>query len=173
MLLEDWHCESPGQNSLNGSMTSLLWASVYQSGCVRIHCNDRPNSSGFKKKTCIFTQAAHPRWGTILINCVALLTDITSGQQSHSHLEHCWSPLQEKTRALWYLKAVTRCSGSERTSTIFAHDFLKNLFTFYWRIIVLQNFAVFCQISTWISHRYTYIPSLLNLPPISLPIPPL
>ena len=23
-----------------------------------------------------------------------------------------------------------------------------------------------CQISTWISHRYTYIPSLLNLPPI-------
>ena len=126
-----------------------------------------------RKKTCIFTQAAHPRWGTILINCVALLTDITSGQQSHSHLEHCWSPLQEKTRALWYFKAVTRCSGSERTSTIFAHHFLKNLFTFYWRIIVLQNFAVFCQISTWISHRYTYIPSLLNLPPISLPIPPL
>ena len=25
--------------------------------------------------------------------------------------------------------------------------------------------------SPWISHRYTYIPSLLNFPPISLPIP--
>ena len=46
------------------------------------------------------------------------------------------------------------------------------LFSFYllfsWRIIVLQNF-VFCQISTWISHKYTYISSLLNLPLISLP----
>ena len=46
-----------------------------------------------------------------------------------------------------------------------------NLF-FYWRIIALQNF-VFCQNSTWISHRYTYIPSLLNLLPISSPIQPL
>ena len=44
---------------------------------------------------------------------------------------------------------------------------------FYWRIIALQNFTVFCQISTWISHRYTYISSLLKLPPISLSIPPL
>ena len=46
------------------------------------------------------------------------------------------------------------------------HAFFK---FFYWRIIVLQNFVVFCQTSTWISHRYTYIPSLLKLPPISLP----
>ena len=39
--------------------------------------------------------------------------------------------------------------------------------------MAFQNFVVFCQTSTWIKHRYTYIPSLLNLPPISLPIPPL
>ena len=44
---------------------------------------------------------------------------------------------------------------------------------FYWRIIALQNFVIFCQTSTWISHKYTYIPSLLNLPPISRSIPPL
>ena len=50
-------------------------------------------------------------------------------------------------------------------------SFLKILF--YWRIIALQNFVAFCQASTWISHRYTYIPSLLNPPPISHPIPPL
>ena len=31
----------------------------------------------------------------------------------------------------------------------------------------------FFHISTWISHRYTYFPSLLNLPPTSSPIPPL
>ena len=42
---------------------------------------------------------------------------------------------------------------------------------FYWRIIALQSFVVFCQISTWISHRYTYIPSPLKLPLVSLPIP--
>ena len=44
-------------------------------------------------------------------------------------------------------------------------------FFFFWRIIALQNFVVFCQPSTWISHRYTHVPSLLNCPPISLPIP--
>ena len=27
-----------------------------------------------------------------------------------------------------------------------------------WRIIGFWNFVVFCQTSTWISHRYTYIP---------------
>ena len=40
--------------------------------------------------------------------------------------------------------------------------FLINLF-FYWRIIALQNFAVFCQTSTLISHRYAY--PLLFEPP--------
>ena len=34
-----------------------------------------------------------------------------------------------------------------------------------WRIIALQNFVYFCQTSTRISHRYTQVPSLLNLPP--------
>ena len=53
---------------------------------------------------------------------------------------------------------------------LWCYNFL-NLF-FYWRVITLQNFGVFCQTSTWISHGYTYIPSLLNLPPISLPILP-
>ena len=46
--------------------------------------------------------------------------------------------------------------------------FLISLF-FNWRIIALQNFVVFCQTSTWISHRY--ILSLLNLPSTSLAIP--
>ena len=46
-------------------------------------------------------------------------------------------------------------------------------FKFFWRIIALQNFVVFCQTSSWIYHRYTCIPSLLNIPPISCPISPL
>ena len=36
-----------------------------------------------------------------------------------------------------------------------------NLF-FNWRIIALKNFVVFCQISTWISHRCAHVPSLLK-----------
>ena len=47
------------------------------------------------------------------------------------------------------------------------HLFKINLF-FYWRIIVLQNFVVFCQTSTWISHKYTYIPLPFE-PPSHLP----
>ena len=50
------------------------------------------------------------------------------------------------------------------------HCFLSNLFV-YWSIIALQNFVVFCQTSTWSSHGCTYLPTLLNLPPTSLPIP--
>ena len=70
------------------------------------------------------------------------------------------------------------CKASLYNQFAFLHFFFLgmiffNLFIFYWRITALQNFAVFCQTSTWISHRYTYIPSVLNLPPISLPIPPL
>ena len=46
---------------------------------------------------------------------------------------------------------------------------LLKMYLFYWRIIALQNFAIFCQTSTWISHRYTYIPFLLNLSPHPTP----
>ena len=41
-------------------------------------------------------------------------------------------------------------------------------FFFNWRIIAVQNF-VLCHTSTWISHGYTYIPSLWNLPSVSIP----
>ena len=50
----------------------------------------------------------------------------------------------------------TRCHDP---SFLNVEDFY--IYIFNWRITVLQNF-VFCQTSTWISHRYTYIPSLLN-----------
>ena len=49
-------------------------------------------------------------------------------------------------------------------------NLFKKLFTFNWRIIALQYCVGFCHISAWISHRYTYVPSLLKtslcLPPI-------
>ena len=45
--------------------------------------------------------------------------------------------------------------------------FFFNLFIFNWRIIALQYCVGFCHPSTWISHRYIYVPSLLNLPATS------
>ena len=43
---------------------------------------------------------------------------------------------------------------------------------FNWWIIALQNSVVFCYTSARISHKYTYVPSLPHLPPISLPTSP-
>ena len=47
-----------------------------------------------------------------------------------------------------------------------------NLFIFSWKIIALPYCVGFRHTSTWISHRYTYVPSLLNLPPTSHPCHP-
>ena len=44
---------------------------------------------------------------------------------------------------------------------------------FNWRITAWQYCIGFCHTSTWISHRYKYVPSLLKLPLISHPILPL
>ena len=42
-------------------------------------------------------------------------------------------------------------------------------YTFNWRTIVLQRGVGFCYTTTWVSHRYTQAPSLVSLPPTSLP----
>ena len=41
-------------------------------------------------------------------------------------------------------------------------------FIFHWRIIALQCSVCFCYATTWISHRYKCVPSLLNLAPTPL-----
>ena len=43
---------------------------------------------------------------------------------------------------------------------------------FNWRIIALKCYIGFCHTSTCISHRYTHVPSPLNVPPLSNLIPP-
>ena len=56
---------------------------------------------------------------------------------------------------------------------VFSFENLQRFFSlfksFNWRIIALQYIVSFCHTKTWIS--YTYGTSLLNLPPISYPIP--
>ena len=46
-------------------------------------------------------------------------------------------------------------------------------FFFNWRIIALQYYVGFCHLSTWIRHRWTYVPSVLNLCLTSHSTPPL
>ena len=46
-------------------------------------------------------------------------------------------------------------------------------FIFSWMIIAVQHWVGFCNTSTWISRRYAYVPSLLNLPRTSRSSPPL
>ena len=42
---------------------------------------------------------------------------------------------------------------------------------FNWRKIALQCFVGFCHTTMWISHKYTYVPCLLNLLPHTSPHP--
>ena len=62
----------------------------------------------------------------------------------------------------WVAMPSSRGSSQLRDQTCISLSFL------HW-----QTCSVFCHTSTWISHWYTYVPSLLNWPPTSCPFPPL
>ena len=51
-------------------------------------------------------------------------------------------------------------------------DFVQPFFFNFLLIFALHYYIGFCHSSTWVSHRHTYVPSLLNLPPISHPSHP-
>ena len=85
-----------------------------------------------------------------------------------SYFESWYQP--ERYNRLYFKVIESKQWGCFSSYSWFIRDFLKKIFN--WKIIALQNFVVFCHTSTWISHRYTHVPSLLNLSPFSLPIPP-
>ena len=66
--------------------------------------------------------------------------------------------------------------GSFSTYTIFSKGwlgvflFFYILFIFNWKIITLQYCVGLYHTLTGAGHRYTYVPSLFNLPPTSHPI---
>ena len=90
----------------------------------------------------------------------------TTKPSSHSQRAHApqWKILHDAT-----MNPLATTKMGRKWISFFSF-FLINFF-FNWRINALQNFVVFCQTSKGISHRHTYVPSLLNLFPTSLPIP--
>ena len=106
-------------------------------------------------------------WGVWSLSKVSGKKDVCPCVPSHHHII-------EKLFVNIIFKTISLCCIYTHTQFpwLFFSLFLIYLF-FYRRIIALQNFVVFCQTWTWISHRNVYIPSVLKPPPISLPIPPL
>jgi len=68
-----------------------------------------------------------------------------------------------------YIVIASTCGAWECLLSLF---FFQIYLFFNLRIIALRNFVVLCQTSAWTRHRYTYVPSLWNLPPVSFPITP-
>ena len=117
------------------------------------------------------------------VGCHALLQEIFPTQGSNPGLPHCRRILYCLSHQGWFsisvhyemitpislVPSVTipRCCNIWLYSPCFTFyprfmtpnwKFVTSFFFFNWRIIALQNFVGFCQISTWISRRYTYVP---------------
>ena len=82
-------------------------------------------------------------------------------------------PLGGGQRSLTWSGRQHSVGKAFRTPGIWTFCSTKAFFFLNWRIIALQYCVGFYLTSTWISHRFTYVPSHLNIPPISHPIPPL
>ena len=83
------------------------------------------------------------------------------------------SNIRKNGRVRCILNPLTSLLAGNRDTCYFSLSlFFLLTYFFYWRIIALQNFAVFCQTSKWISYRYTYIPCLLKLSPSPSPSHP-
>ena len=80
-----------------------------------------------------------------------------------------WSPFIRIYRKI-HLINPTNISGTAIWYIVF---FFTLAFFSNWRIIALHYFVGFCHISTWISHKYAYVPCPLLLDSLShLPLHP-
>ena len=86
-------------------------------------------------------------------------------RKGHSHKDSCILP---------NLSSLGLPLGSFSTYAIFSKGwlgvFFYILFIFNWKIITLQYCVGLYHTLTGAGHRYTYVPSLFNLPPTSHPI---
>ena len=98
-----------------------------------------------------FITAFLPRSKCLFMAAVTICSDFGAQKSKVSHCFH-YFPISLP----W--SDGTRCHDLSVLLLLLLFLFL------YWRMIALQNFVVFCQTSTWISHRYTYILFWTSLP---------
>ena len=83
-------------------------------------------------------------------------------------IERGWTQVEMPHRSL-QSSGLILILGSSTSAPLLKQLYFFFKFIFNRRIIALQSCVGFCHISRWISHRHTYIPSLLNLLPASYP----
>ena len=109
------------------------------------------------------------------------LSNHTSNGPTEPRTRSCCNPISpgEDSYGRWVLSSLA--TDSLAKSMINVQDWLSTvkclqsgfcLFIFNWRIIALQNLVGFCQTPTWISHRYTYVPSSWTSLPSPFPSHP-
>ena len=92
------------------------------------------------------------------------------GMATHSSILAWRIPWTEEPGGSWSMGLQTVNMTEQLTHDInfqvyYDAFFLFKKIIFNRRIIALQYCVLFCHTSTWISHRYTHVPSFLNLPP--------
>ena len=63
-----------------------------------------------------------------------------------------------------------KCYYAHFLGIFYGLHFLFNV-NVHWRVIALQGYVGFCHITSWVSHKCKYVPSLVNLPPAPDPRP--
>ena len=94
---------------------------------------------------------------------------VSSVQQSDSIIHKHVSVLFQLFSHLGYYRILSSAPCALQRVLV---ECILYFFIFNWSIITLYSNDGFCHTSTWISHRHTHVPSLWNLTPSPLPIPP-
>ena len=92
----------------------------------------------------------------------AFLMQSTSWETLESKRQHNYKFLRINSQNHWIREPQGYKGLQKSSNTIFL---CFNFLNFNWRIIALQCCADFCHTTRWINHKYTYVPSLLNLTP--------
>ena len=137
----------------------ILWRRAWQSTLVFLP----GESQGQRSLVCyrVAQGCTQHIWSDTCMGLLMTIFSIMGDIHSHSHLSRMYVCVLQLLRDMAH-------------KMLWPNNiplFFKKIF--YWRVMALQYCVGFCHTSTWISHRCTYFPFLLNLPVIFHSISPL